>query len=313
MFFRDGEYSWVHSLLLKRRPKLEERIYANLDEVWPGHLDLKEFDHDTGHTIIHYLYSGNYQRLRANKWKTGEANKQDLAEGLRVCIAAESPMLFSLRLQAEQEIETVGDKLSLPVIFGVIEESKIALDQVPKFRDYLQRRMNGARFGAPAQSLKQVLLDLHSANTLSALTLKTMVLKHRRGAFVDNKTNIAKPNQRLEKPNVQQTLQGSEEPTALQLLERQIKKRQEGGKKLKAKEQKRLTTLESAASILRNAEPETSSEKVKGFFDKESSVEQIKKKVHDQAERSEETEDESTSTRAGKSVVFSMEKLAKLW
>ncbi|CAG7555295.1 unnamed protein product [Fusarium equiseti] len=305
-FFRDGEYSWVHCLVLKRYHELDKRIYANPDEAWPWCVDLKEFEHDTGHAIIHFLYTGNYQCLQAVGWRNAaETNEHELAEGLRVCIAADSLLLVSLHTQAQLEIERVGDRLSLRDIFAVVENLKISLDQVPRFRNYLQQRMVDAKFGAPGEDMRQVAISLASANTLSTLALKAMVLKHRREAFVDTKTNIAKPNQRLEKPNVQQALQEVEEPTALQLLEREIKKRQEGGKKLKAKERKRLTTLENAAWVLRSAGPEKQSEKAKGVLVKESSIDESKKTVFSQTERPEDSDDEpklfeAVSKRKGK-------------
>lgn len=304
----------MHCLVLKRHPELEKRIYAKSNEVWPWCVDLKEFEHETGHAIIHYLYTGDYQCLQAAGWRNvAETNEHELAEGLKVCIAAESLVLASLHTQAQLEIERVGDKLSLRDIFAVVENMKIPLDEVPRFRNYLQQRMAEAKFGAPGEDMRQVAIGLASADTLSTLALKAMVLKHRREAFVNAKTKIAKPNQRLEKPKVQQTMQDAEEPTALQLLEKEIKKRQEGGKKLKAKERKRLTALQSAALILRNEEPEKPSEKAKDVLVDGSTIGENKKIVLGQTERPEDSDDEGKPAEAGKSGMFVIEKVAELW
>ncbi|KAJ4127068.1 hypothetical protein NW768_008691 [Fusarium equiseti] len=298
-FFQDGEYFWVHCLVLKRYRELNKRIYDDPDETWHWCVDLKEFEHDTGHSIIHYLYTGNYQCLQASgRRKAVEANDHELAEGLKVCIAADSLLLVSLHTQAQLEIERVGDRLSLRDIFAVVENLKISLCQVPRFRNYLQQRMASAKFGAPGEDMRQVVIGLASVNTLSTLSLKAMVLKHRQEVFDDNKTRIATPNRHLEKPNVQEALHEAEESTVLQLLEKEIEKRKEGGKKLKGKERNFLTMLECAASVLRSAGQEKESEKTKGVLANESTIDENKKTVLGQTEPPEDSDDESKPVEA---------------
>ncbi|KAM0414348.1 hypothetical protein ACHAPD_007601 [Fusarium lateritium] len=70
--------------------------------------------------------------------------------------------------------------MSLRNIFDVIEDLKIGLDKIPAIKEYLQNRMEQAKFGAPGATTNSVLRDLASADTLSTLTLKTMVLQHQR-------------------------------------------------------------------------------------------------------------------------------------
>jgi len=256
VFFRDGEYSWVHCLVLKRHPELDARIYRNPDEPWPWCVNLKEFEHDTGHAIIHYLYTGTYECLATPRWPMEDSDQNSLAEGLRICIAAESLGLWVLQTLGVEEVKILGDKMSLPAIFETMEDSDIGLSQVPAFGAYLQKRMADAKFGASGQAIEDVLARLDSVNSLGMLALGAMVLQHKRRTEDEGNTHPEEVEQDGAKTDDQQSFPEPGDPSPLQALEIEIqllkkKKRARGGRLLR-KDQKQLDTLESTAEVLRS-------------------------------------------------------------
>ncbi|RFN43494.1 hypothetical protein FIE12Z_12245 [Fusarium flagelliforme] len=257
VFFRDGEYSWVHCLVLKCHPELNARIYGKPYEPLHRCVNLKEFEHDTGHAIIHYLYTGTYQCLEAADGCTEiEMDQHNLAEGLRVCIAADSLQLPLLRLQAGKEVERLADKISLRAIFETMEDSKISVGQVPDFRSYLELRMVSAKFGAPGETIGDVHAALIPARSLSTLALRTMVLQHQRKEEEEENIRLEEAKQNDAKPVDQQSFPEPGDPSPLQALEIEIqllkkKKRARGGRLLR-RDQNQLDSLESTAEVLRS-------------------------------------------------------------
>ncbi|KAJ4007299.1 hypothetical protein NW752_007722 [Fusarium irregulare] len=254
-FFRDGEYSWVHCLVLKRHPELDKRIYGNPDEPWPWCVDLKEFEHDTGHSIIHYLYTGNYQCLQPAGLSPEDSNQNSLAEGLLICIAAESLGLLGLHALGVKEVEELGDKMSLPAIFKSMEDSDIALGQVPSFDAYLQNRMVDAKFGAPGQAIEDVLDRLASVNSLGTLALKAMVLQHKRRTENEGSTHPAEVEQADAKTDDPSALSEQGVSAALLALEAKIRllveKKSKRGGRLLAADGDQLRNLQLAAEAIR--------------------------------------------------------------
>ncbi|RBR25511.1 uncharacterized protein FIESC28_01749 [Fusarium coffeatum] len=255
VFFRDGEYSWVHSLVLKPHHELDKRGYGNPDEPWPWCIDLKEFEHNTGHAIIHYLYTGTYQCLANAECPPEDSDQNSLAEGLLTCIAAESLGLLGLHALGVEEVAELGDKMSLPAIFETMEDSDIALGLVPAFDTYLQNRMTDAKFGAPGQAIEDVLARLASAKSLGTLALRAMVLQHKRRTEDEVKTHPEEVEQDDAKTDDQPSLPEPEIPPALQALEAKIqllqeKKWKRGGRLLRA-DRERLEFLQMAANDIR--------------------------------------------------------------
>jgi hypothetical protein len=194
VFFADGEPSWVHAKVLKRHPELLRRVRKPDRLLGSLCLDLKGIESLTGHVILHYLYTGTYRCLKApDPALIGKVDmaRYELAEGLQVCVAAYSLQMGNLRNIAEKEIERLGDQLSVAHMFDIIDIMDFQLNRVPTFKSYLESRIGQARFGGPQDTIEDVLQDLGTTNTLSKLTLKTMVLQHASRMEWESKTKAA--------------------------------------------------------------------------------------------------------------------------
>ncbi|KAF5240114.1 hypothetical protein FAUST_4504 [Fusarium austroamericanum] len=241
-YFKDGEPSWVHSKVLESYPHLAKRVSGDPDDQWPFHVNFKEFDHNVGYAIIHFLYTGTYRSYKAAVGQDSTQKYQcELAEGLQVYIAGSSLELLRLKVHAEIEIKCMCENMSLQNIFEVIDDLRIGLDQVPTLEDYLQDRMAEAKFGAPGDTTQDVVRDLESANTISTLALKTLALQHQ-----------CKMDEDKKKKSAQEALQTGAN-SALRLMECELeflltKKAKKGGRLFKS-ERMRLNSLE--ADILR--------------------------------------------------------------
>jgi hypothetical protein len=256
VYFRDGEPSWVHARVIKSYPQLAKRVHEDPDEVWPLVVELKEFDHNIGHAIIHFLYTGTYRSYNNSGMDRAQKYQCELAEGLQVCVAASSLGLWPLHGHAEQETKSLCDKMSLQSIFDVIDDLRTALDQVETLAEYLENRMARAKFGAPGVSTKDVLRDLGSANTVSTLALRAVVLQHQRtmneGKKKKNASAVDDHVSMHDQPQVPQT--GAK--LALQLMECElesllVKKAKKGGKLVKS-DRTRMKSLEVEIMRLRN-------------------------------------------------------------
>lgn len=240
-YFKDGEPSWVHSKVLESYPHLAKRVSGDPDDQWPFHVNFKEFDHNVGYAIIHFLYTGMYRSYKAVGQDSAQKYQCELAEGLQVYIAGSSLELLKLKVHAEIEIKCLCENMSLQNIFEVIDDLRIGLDQFPTLEEYLQDRMAEAKFGAPGDTTQDVVRDLESANTISTLALKTLALQHQ-----------CKMDEDKKKKNAQEALQTGAN-SALRFIECElefllVKKAKQGGRLLKS-ERMRLNSLE--ADILR--------------------------------------------------------------
>ncbi|RGP70830.1 hypothetical protein FLONG3_7286 [Fusarium longipes] len=179
-YFQAGEPSWVHIKVLQPHERLMQRVSDDPDATWSKCVNLKDLDYCVGHAIIHFLYTDTYQSLKVLDLPEGVEEKYTLSEGLRVCIAADSLQLPLLRRLAVKKAKQASNKLSLRDVFNVIEDLKFQPNQILAYKEYLYNRMGTSQFCAPGQTTHDLLLDLSSENTLSMLTLRTMILQHQR-------------------------------------------------------------------------------------------------------------------------------------
>ncbi|KAM0234545.1 hypothetical protein ACHAPO_006437 [Fusarium lateritium] len=250
--FRDGDPSWIHARVLESWPHLGKRVYKNPDEDWPLCVDFKEFDHHIGHAIIHYLYTGNHRNVEHR----GLDYQRELAESIRVYVAAASISLSILNYHAEKEILRLCDLLSLQNIFDVLDDLRIELDQFEALKKYLQNRMAKGSFGAPGVTTQDALRDLQSANTISTLALKTVVLQHqRRMNEKEKRKNATVADDHASMHNQPQALDTGAK-SALQFMECELEsllvKRAGTGRKLAKSDKERMRSLKAEIKRLKD-------------------------------------------------------------
>ncbi|KAM6482893.1 hypothetical protein HDV62DRAFT_405668 [Trichoderma sp. SZMC 28011] len=113
--FADGRTLNIPPHLLSQSPKLEA-MYQETRLKFPDVSD------DVGHVMIHYLYTGTYQSLRPEGSEVQKALATEFSTSIRAYNAAETYELPNLAELAKVEIERLGEKLQISLVFDILRE-----------------------------------------------------------------------------------------------------------------------------------------------------------------------------------------------
>ncbi|KAK0756517.1 hypothetical protein N5P37_010670 [Trichoderma harzianum] len=113
--FADGRTLNIPPHLLSQSPKLEA-MYQETRLKFPDVSD------DVGHVIIHYLYTGTYQSLRPEGSELQKVLATEFSTSIRAYNAAETYELPNLAELAKAEIERLGEKLQVSLVFDILRE-----------------------------------------------------------------------------------------------------------------------------------------------------------------------------------------------
>lgn len=113
--FADGRTLNIPPHLLSQSHKLEA-MYQETRLKFPDVSD------DVGHVIIHYLYTGTYQSLRPENSELQKALATEFSTSIRAYNAAETYELPNLAELAKVEIERLGEKLQVSLVFDILRE-----------------------------------------------------------------------------------------------------------------------------------------------------------------------------------------------
>ncbi|KAL6820948.1 hypothetical protein J3E69DRAFT_373836 [Trichoderma sp. SZMC 28015] len=113
--FADGRTLNIPPHLLSQSPKLDA-MYQETRLKFPDVSD------DVGHVMIHYLYTGTYQSLRPEGSEVQKALATEFSTSIRAYNAAETYELPNLAELAKVEIERLGEKLQVSLVFDILRE-----------------------------------------------------------------------------------------------------------------------------------------------------------------------------------------------
>jgi hypothetical protein len=137
---------------------------------------LNDIAYDTGHVLIHFIATGNYQCLKPQGDTTAKRYASEFATALRAYVAAESLQLPSLRDLARREMIRLGDKLSLPSLIDIMEESSLSLSTLPGIAAYVESRILAFAENVTHPTSEKVLSEIGTPNTFNMVLLKTILL-----------------------------------------------------------------------------------------------------------------------------------------
>lgn len=103
-----------------------------------------DVDVQTGHTLVYYLYKGNYETPAANNCPTSLYACAKFKAALLVYIAANNHALPGLELLAASEIEEYGSRLDLIKILDAIDSDFSKLCKDSWVLKYLRRKAKAA-------------------------------------------------------------------------------------------------------------------------------------------------------------------------
>ncbi|EXM14611.1 hypothetical protein FOTG_17000 [Fusarium oxysporum f. sp. vasinfectum 25433] len=139
-------------------------------------LHLNDIDYNTGHVLIHFMATGRYQCLKPQGETIMISYASEFTTALRVYAAAQSFQLPSLRDLARREIIALGDRLSLPSVVDIMEESSLSLSTLPGIAAYVESRILAFAENITYPTSEKVLSEIGTPNTLSMVLLKTILL-----------------------------------------------------------------------------------------------------------------------------------------
>ncbi|UKZ82415.1 hypothetical protein TrVFT333_010203 [Trichoderma virens FT-333] len=115
LYFANGCTLYISPRLLAQSPKLE-RYLLNPSPL----LDISK---DVGHVLVHYLTTGSYQSLKSINLSPQEEVVADFLTGIRVYTAAKTFVLPNLVELAKAEIERLGGRLQLSLVFDLLRDA----------------------------------------------------------------------------------------------------------------------------------------------------------------------------------------------
>ncbi|KAF5019961.1 hypothetical protein F66182_8020 [Fusarium sp. NRRL 66182] len=165
---------YLHESLLNKSPKLASLLKYPLG--YKGPIIVNDIPDSTGHVLVHFLCSGNYQCLKLRDRTEEETIGFELSVALDTCIAARSLELPDLQSLAEQEAVRLGERTSITSLIEIIEFLDMRLDIIPKIAMYLQDRLLRIAHGSSTETGGQILSHLTVPKTASMVLLKALVI-----------------------------------------------------------------------------------------------------------------------------------------
>jgi hypothetical protein len=108
-------------------------------------LYLPEIDQDAGHTLVHYLYSKDYETLNVVAESPSSGSCTEFTRALLVYIlTVKYNGLNGLRALAIKEMDNLGSKLSFCEVVGAIKHHFPKLKSPSWIHDYVRKRTNDA-------------------------------------------------------------------------------------------------------------------------------------------------------------------------
>ncbi|EEU34833.1 uncharacterized protein NECHADRAFT_102248 [Fusarium vanettenii 77-13-4] len=139
-------------------------------------LHLNDIGYDTGHVLIHFLATGRYQCLKPQGDNSTKRYTSEFTTALRVYAAAQTFELPSLRDLARREMIDLGDRLSLPSLINIMEESNLSMGTLPGIAAYVESRILAFAENITCPTSEKILAEIGTPNTLSMVLLKTILL-----------------------------------------------------------------------------------------------------------------------------------------
>lgn len=108
-------------------------------------LHLPEIDKGTGHTLVHYLYTKDYEILNVVAESPSSGICTEFTQGLLVYImTVKYNGLNDLQALAIEEMDHLGSKLSICEVVGAIKQHFSKLKSPSWIHDYVRKRVNKA-------------------------------------------------------------------------------------------------------------------------------------------------------------------------
>jgi hypothetical protein len=135
----------VHEGLIDKYPSLSQRVRSLYSEWGSGPITLPEIHEDIGHTLVHYVYTGQYQLFRLAPNEPLKEKINDFRRSVLAYCAARLYGISGLETAAKANAECFGHGLSISDVKVIAEAvfTNLPPDDV-WFSGYLQEKVNAA-------------------------------------------------------------------------------------------------------------------------------------------------------------------------
>ncbi|KAK8912644.1 hypothetical protein VCV18_012323 [Metarhizium anisopliae] len=130
---------------------------------------------DTGHVLIHFLVTGQYNGLKPKGESMNERHASEFATALHVAAVAESYGLSALHDLATNEIQKLGDKLTMFSVIHIVEEASPTSIRIPEVAAYIRSRIRDFCDISTRTAGEAALSVFGTPNTIAKLVLKSVV------------------------------------------------------------------------------------------------------------------------------------------
>ncbi|ORY00737.1 hypothetical protein BCR34DRAFT_668121 [Clohesyomyces aquaticus] len=113
---------------------------VNFSYSWRENIYLPDVDENTGHTLVHYLYTGAYQTLDNTEASLVEGAKLEFKRAFLAYIAAKTYDLRDLQQLAKHKIKHIGTRIH---VFDIIEAIKEDFSKLPSDTTWFYNYLDG--------------------------------------------------------------------------------------------------------------------------------------------------------------------------
>ncbi|KID93324.1 hypothetical protein MAJ_10713, partial [Metarhizium majus ARSEF 297] len=133
---------------------------------------------DTGHVLVNFLITGEYSCLKPKGESMDERHASEFTTALHVSGVAESYGLSGLRDLAMNEMQKLGDKLTMFSLIRIMEEARPTPVRIPEVAAYIRSRMQDFCNIPTIEAGEEVLSVSGTPQTIGELVLKSVVEIH---------------------------------------------------------------------------------------------------------------------------------------
>ncbi|KAJ5794830.1 hypothetical protein N7457_001429 [Penicillium paradoxum] len=112
----------------------EEPMLAQYSLTWSTTIELPDLDEDCGHTLVHFLYSGQYETINSPLEEWASDIEREYQRGLRIYQASRTYDIVDLEALAIRNIEQLGEELS---ILEILRATRDVYSSLPEGETWL--------------------------------------------------------------------------------------------------------------------------------------------------------------------------------
>ena len=118
-----GEERRVYYIPQDLLQSLERIISPSSSFSLRGKISLPDVDANTGHVLVHYLYTGTYQTLCNKNISPGEETNIEFKQAILAYVVATDHQLHGLKQLAKRKVKQLGTEMSIYDIVNNVKES----------------------------------------------------------------------------------------------------------------------------------------------------------------------------------------------